>query len=95
MLTENSPLLNLPVNMDPKQAVFIDGIRHAAQIIEMAYSRICDSLTKLSFESSTGKHKAEYTHVLLDVWAFIDTTDLCGYCNQTLIPFLKNFLKKR
>lgn len=75
MIKENSPLLNLPVNMNPKQAVFIDGIRHAAQIIEMAYNRICSSLTELSFKNSYGKNSTNFTHVFLDVWAFIDTTD--------------------
>ena len=75
MITESSPLLNLPVNMHPKQAVFIDGMRHAIEIIEMAYSRMCDSLTKLSFESSNGKNTIGFTHIFLDVWAFIDTAD--------------------
>ncbi len=75
MLKENSSLLNLPLNMNPKQAVFIDGISHAAQIIEMAYNRMCDSLTRLSFESSSGKREVIFTHVFLDVWAFIDTID--------------------
>lgn len=75
MIAENSPLLNLPVNMNPKQAVYIDGIRHAAQIIEMAYSRLCNSLTEISFESSIGKRNSEFTHIFLDVWAFIDNAD--------------------
>lgn len=71
MLSVNSPLLNIPVALDRKQAVFLDGMRHAAQIVDMSYRRLCQALTHIAL----GETSSRFAHVFLDVWALIDAAD--------------------
>ena len=37
MLSDDSPLRRVPAVLEQKQALFIDGIRHAVEIMELAY----------------------------------------------------------
>ena len=46
MLNKDSILRQVPVAINPKQALFIDGIRHAVEIIDLAYGRLRDTLTR-------------------------------------------------
>lgn len=48
MLSENSVLRRIPVIIDPKTAMFIDGIRHAIEIINFVYKRLGITLTELA-----------------------------------------------
>ena len=75
MLSENSPFLNIPAALDKKQAVFLDGLRHSAQIADHAYTRLCAGLTEQSVKLSENRGSNEFTPLFLDVWAFIDSTD--------------------
>lgn len=75
MLSINSPFLNIPVALDRKQAVFLDGMRHAAQIVELSYTRLCQALTDLAVDQTITVGSAKFTHVFLDAWAFIDASD--------------------
>jgi hypothetical protein len=75
MLSVDSPFLNIPRALDRKQAVFLDGMRHAVQIVELSYTRLCQALTELSVDGTTAAKSAGFTHVFLDAWAFIDAAD--------------------
>lgn len=75
MLSQDSPLLNLPASLDKKQAVFLDGIRHAVQIADFSYQRLCHELTRLSAANAPGAAGSSYTHVFLDAWGFVDAVD--------------------
>ncbi len=75
MLSIDSPFLNIPTALNQKQAVFLDGMRHAAQIIELSHTRLCQSLNDLSVADAIAPGSEGFTHVFLDVWAFIDTAD--------------------
>ena len=75
MLSVDSPFLNIPAALDRKQAVFLDGMRHAGQIVELSYTRLCQALTDLSASGTAAEKSAGFTHVFLDAWAFIDATD--------------------
>lgn len=75
MFTKDSAFLNLPAALNPKQAVFFDGMRHSAQIVNLSYSRLCRSLTELSLADSGVSEQCSFTHVFLDAWAFIDAAD--------------------
>lgn len=74
MLSDDSPFLKLPLTLDRKQALFLDGIRHAAEIVELSYGRLCNSLTAIAL-NKTEKKGTVFTHVFLDAWAFVDSTD--------------------
>lgn len=75
MLSAESPFLNIPAALDRKQAVFIDGIRHTSQIIDLSYTRLCQALTDLSISGTTAEKFGGFTHIFLDAWAFIDAAD--------------------
>lgn len=71
MLSADSPFLNIPAQLDRKQAVFLDGIRHAVQISGLSYVRLCKSLTSIA----RIRNCDDFSHVFLDAWAFIDAVD--------------------
>ena len=76
MLSNNSPLRRVPANINPKQALFIDGIRHAVEIMDLAYHRLKETLTKTALEPPTSNEIRKLSpHVFLDVWAIIDAID--------------------
>lgn len=75
MLSQHSPFLNIPVGINHTQAVFLDGIRHAVEIIDLSYARLCQSLTQLACGEHAGPGHSKFTHVFLDAWAFVDAVD--------------------
>lgn len=74
MLSPNSPFLNIPAILDKKQAVFFDGMRQSIQIIELSYTRLCQSLTAIAYNRSEDLNP-NFTHIFLDAWAFVDSVD--------------------
>lgn len=75
MISPTSPFLRIPLAIDRKQALFLDGIRHAAQIVGFSYQRLCQSLTALSSGSANVAGGDGHAHIFLDAWAFIDAAD--------------------
>lgn len=76
MFNIDSPLLNIPATLEKRQAIFLDGLRQHAQIATYAYTRLCKSLSELSFEHpSNTKNYQDFTHIFLDVWAFVESAD--------------------
>lgn len=76
LLSKDSVLRKLPPEVDPKQALFIDGIRHAVEIIDLAYSRLRDTLTNLALADTEDLNVSNYnTHAFLDAWAMVDAVD--------------------
>lgn len=77
MLSENSILRRIPPRLDRQQNVFLDGIRHAAEIASFAYSRLTDTLTQLALTQNAGNKPPEeqVTSAFLDAWAFVDEVD--------------------
>ena len=76
MFEINSPLLNIPATLTKRQAIFLDGLRQHAQIAIYAYTRLCNSLSELSFaHSSNVEISQDFTHIFLDAWACIEAVD--------------------
>lgn len=56
--------------------MFIDGIRHAVEIIDFAYVRLNDSLTKTARKPPTSDElPMTATTAFLDAWAIVDAID--------------------
>lgn len=76
MFNADSPFLNIPDNLDRKQAFYIDAIRHAFEIIDYSFLRLTINLNELTI-----KHESEslrpnnYALYYLDAWAFVDALD--------------------
>jgi len=75
MLSVDSPLLNIPAAIDAKQALFLDGMRHAAQIADLSYKRLCLALKEQATCSSPARSHDSFAPIFLDAWAFIDSVD--------------------
>lgn len=76
LLGRDSVLRRIPVNIVPKQALFLDGIRHAVEIMDVAYVRLRDALTQLALHPPDPQEIPELSaHVFLDAWSFVDAVD--------------------
>ena len=77
MLSENSILRRLPLGIDQKQMVFLDGIRHAAEIVGLAYSRLEAVLTHLvsTRDELVHVYGEAYVAAFMDAWALVDSVD--------------------
>ena len=76
MFDIDSPLLNIPATLEKRQAIFLDGLRQHAQIAIYAYTRLCKSLSELSFaHSSNAKDYQNFTHIFLDIWSCVEAVD--------------------
>lgn len=80
MLSEHTVLRRLP-SINPKQTIFLDGIRHAIEFATLSYSRLLDDLQTLSrflvlreTDSATSVDEV-YVSAHLHAWAFIDSVD--------------------
>ena len=76
MLNEDSILRQVPTAVNPKQALFIDGIRHAIEIIDLAYGRLRDTLTRMALNPPSSSELPKISaQAFLDAWAMIDAVD--------------------
>lgn len=75
MFKPKSPFLNIPSNTDQRQAFFLDGIRHAFEIADYAFSRLTTGLTELVQAHSDSNLPSSYAKYYLDAWAFVDAVD--------------------
>jgi hypothetical protein len=77
MIREDSILRQLPPGLSRKDALFIDGIRHAIEIAGLAYTRLEESLTAIAMAKASGMDSSSHkiTAVYLDAWAFVDAID--------------------
>lgn len=76
MLSDDSILRRIPVTIEPKQALFIDGIRHSVEMIDLAYSRLRENLSSLALNPPTSATLPKLVpYVFLDAWAMVDAID--------------------
>ena len=76
LLGRDSVLRQIPVNLDPKQALFLDGIRHAVEIMDVAYVRLRNALTLLALNPPVSNELPSISsHAFLDAWSFVDAID--------------------
>lgn len=75
MFDLDSPFYNFPGNLDRKQAFYLDGMRHAFEIIECAFLRLTDGLRELVRNWSESNRPKSYALYYLDAWAFVDALD--------------------
>ncbi|MBC5765224.1 hypothetical protein [Ramlibacter albus] len=81
MIGNDSPLVRLPSRTGARQKLFVDGIRHAAEIADVAYHRLAGLLTTLATqpeaESTEGNHSyTEEVYPQIDVDAYSQKVDV-------------------
>jgi hypothetical protein len=74
MISADSLLKNLPTALDRKQALYLDGIRHSAEIGALAYNRLKLTLTNIA-RMETHPEGHEFTEAFLDAWSVVDAID--------------------
>jgi hypothetical protein len=76
MISSDSVLRNLPSGLNRKQALFFDGLRHAAEIAEFSYRRLQETLATIATESyETSERAPMFTSAFVDAWAIVDSID--------------------
>lgn len=76
LLGRDSVLRRIPVNLDSKKALFLDGIRHAVEIMDVTYGRLRNALTELALHPPASNELPDVSaHAFLDAWGFIDAVD--------------------
>ena len=76
IIASDSPLRLLPPGVDPIQTLFIDGIRHAAEVADLAYIRLASELTQLALSRRAGDTVAgDFTAVYMHAWSVVDAVD--------------------
>lgn len=75
MLKPDSPFNNIPSNTHPRQAFFLDGLRHAFEIAELSFSRLAAGLPALLDAQSNSTLPKSFAPYYLDAWAFVDAVD--------------------
>jgi hypothetical protein len=77
VIGKHSILGQLPSELNRKQAVFLDGIRHAAEMVDLSYTRLVQILTHIA-DSRTSQEQMmprAFTAAYLDAWAIVDSID--------------------
>jgi hypothetical protein len=72
LLGRESPLRRIPANLEPKQALFLDGIRHTVEFLDITYGRLREVLTRLANNPPASCEIPDrFAHILLDAWTFV------------------------
>jgi len=76
LIGRDSPLRRIPANVDREQAVFLDGIRHAIEIMDVGFHRLRNGLTKAALEPPNSTELPLVgAGLFLDAWAVVDAID--------------------
>mgnify|MGYP001610009306 CR=1 FL=1 len=76
LLGRDSVLRRVPVNVPPKQTLFLDGIRQAVEIMDVTYGRLRDVLTHLALNPPAQNEIPDvFAHVFIDAWGFVGAVD--------------------
>lgn len=73
LVRDDSILRNIPATLNRKQALFLDGMRHAAEICDFSYRRLQHTLTEIAVVVDHPKELA--TSAFVDAWAIVDALD--------------------
>jgi len=72
MVRENSPLFELPKRLERKQLLYLDALRHAAEIVDMSYRRLQGNLTDIAHADDSNIDQNSHTLAFIDAWAIVD-----------------------
>ncbi len=87
MVSRDSVLRKLPGQLDRKQAILFDGLRHAAEMLSLAYARLQSTLTKIALKTNSSEESGNsYTSAFVDAWVVVDSIDRFRTLWQLLQP---------
>ena len=75
IIEADSALRRLPSNLAPRHRALLDGIRFSAEMCELAFERLIDSLVKISQERSADGVLGGFAAPFSDAWTMIDAVN--------------------
>lgn len=74
-IDKDSPLRNLPTNLNPQQGMFLDGIRYSMGMIYIAYNRLAFFLSTITekIEKKDNSERPSTETLFLDAWVIVDS----------------------
>lgn len=75
LFANKSALLQIPSCADSQDVMYLDAIRYAAEMVELSYNRLCDSLLQLPLVDDETKHRFLSVAAIQDAWSMIDSGD--------------------
>lgn len=74
MISEDSPLMQLPAGFSHRQILLFDGLRYATDIADIAYKRLGQQLQKMDvkFNQDENINSEDIAVTFLDAWSIID-----------------------
>jgi hypothetical protein len=101
MISLDSPLRHLPQNLNRRQLLYLDGVRIAIEMCDIAYTRLSDTL--LAITATENLPKAERAPMLIsavqDAWSAIDSVHRLRRLLKSLprlkqkLPWLQGFYR--
>jgi hypothetical protein len=72
----DSVFRRIPANVEPKQILFLDGIRHSVETLDLTYGRIRETLTHWALNPPSSIELSDsLARVFVDAWAFVYAVD--------------------
>lgn len=75
LIPDDSPIRRLPDNSSREQALIFDGIRYAAEMMDIAYWRLFDLLQEMSSLPDDKLTTRQIATAMLDVWSVVDSVN--------------------
>jgi hypothetical protein len=72
IISKESPLRKIPVNLDTRQVFIFEGIRYCADMISLGFQILHNELVTVSAEEKLNDHSC--TLIFKEAWGMIDTT---------------------
>lgn len=77
LIKDGSPFFRVPAVLNRRQLLSFDGIRYCIEMIEIAYSAICEALMGISLSYANGQEipKRAFPFVFMNAWSIIDSAN--------------------
>jgi hypothetical protein len=75
IIERDSPIYHLPQSIDLTQALYLDGIRFAIEMIDLSFTRLQETLWYLSTQQQGKNLDTAITAALHDSWSIVDSVD--------------------
>ena len=74
LIPEDSPLRVLPTDLSRRQVLYFDGIRYAAEMINLSYNRLFSQLMEIG-ATDREVTTLDIATAMLDAWSIVDSTN--------------------
>jgi hypothetical protein len=73
IISAESVFRKIPSALSRRQALFVEGIRYSVDMIDVAYSRLRDTLVALAGMNQSNSENMAHVSAMLDAWSIVDS----------------------